>query len=250
VADYADLKSPFTRGHSPAVAELAAEAGRLAGVDEETRRDMARAALVHDLGRVGVDNGVWDKEGPLATSEWEKVRLHPYLTERVLSRCVPLAGLAQLASSHHERVDGSGYHRRSSADELPTAARILAAADVLQALTSQRPHRPAFELREAIEVLEDETGSGRLDPASVDVVIEAAGGAGRAHAPANPGGLTHREVEVLRLVARGGTNKAIGEQLFISPKTVGRHVENIYAKIGVSTRAGAALYAMEHRLLG
>lgn len=250
VADYVDLKSPWTRGHSPAVAELAKEAGRLAGVDNETRRDLERAALVHDLGRVGVDNGVWDKEGPLGTSDWEKVRLHPYLTERVLSRCAALAGLAQLASSHHERVDGSGYHRGSSTDQLPRAARILAAADMMQALTADRPQRRALDLDGAIEVLEAEAASGRLDPDAVSVVIEAAGGKGRARTPANPGGLTDREVEVLELVARGHTNKAIAEELFISPKTVGRHVENIYAKIGVSTRAGAALYAMEHRLLG
>jgi HD-GYP domain-containing protein (c-di-GMP phosphodiesterase class II) len=250
VADYADLKSPWMRGHSPAVADLAGEAGRLAGLDEETRRQMRRAALVHDLGRVGVDNGVWDKAGPLATADWEKVWLHPYLTERVLSRCAPLSGLALIASSHHERLDGSGYHRGAVAGDLPRAARILAAADVMQALSAARPHRPAWGLDEASEMLEAEAAAGRLDPEAVTAVIEAAGGTPNRVATANPGGLTDREVEVLRLLAKGNTNKTIGQELFISPKTVGRHVENIYVKIGVSTRAGAALYAMEHRLLG
>jgi HD-GYP domain-containing protein (c-di-GMP phosphodiesterase class II) len=250
VADYADLKSPWTRGHSPAVAELALEAGRLAGLDEETLRDLRRAALVHDLGRVGVDNGVWDKEGPLAASESEKVRLHPYLTERVLDRCAPLAGLARIASSHHERVDGSGYHRASAGDDLPLAARILAAADVMQALTTDRPFRPAWGQEDAIEMLEEEASAGHLDPEAVALVIQSVGGAAKSLAKAIPGGLTDREVEVLRLMSKGNTNKQIGQELFISPKTVGRHVENIYAKIGVSTRAGAALYAMEHRLLG
>jgi HD-GYP domain-containing protein (c-di-GMP phosphodiesterase class II) len=250
VADYADLKSPWTRGHSPAVAELAVGAGRLAGLNEETQQNLWRAALVHDLGRVGVDNGVWDKEGPLVTSEWEKVRLHPYLTERVLDRCVPLSGLARIASSHHERVDGTGYHRGSSGNDVGLATRILAAADVMQALTSDRPHRPAWSLGDAIEILEEGGSAGHFDPESVAMVIEAAGGVPRAPVPGNPSGLTDREIEVLRLVAKGNTNKQIGEQLFISPKTVGRHVENVYIKIGVSTRAGAALYAMEHRLLG
>jgi HD-GYP domain-containing protein (c-di-GMP phosphodiesterase class II) len=250
IADYADLKSPWTRGHSPAVAELALEAGRLAGLDEETLRDLRRAALVHDLGRVGVDNGVWDKEGPLAASESEKVRLHPYLTERVLDRCAPLTGLARIASSHHERVDGSGYHRASAGDDLPLAARILAAADVMQALTTDRPFRPAWGQEDAIEMLEEEASAGHLDPEAVALVIQSVGGAAKSLAKAIPGGLTDREVEVLRLMSKGNTNKQIGQELFISPKTVGRHVENIYAKIGVSTRAGAALYAMEHRLLG
>jgi HD-GYP domain-containing protein (c-di-GMP phosphodiesterase class II) len=250
VADYADLKSPWTRGHSPAVAELARNAGRLAGLDDGSQRDLWQAALVHDLGRVGVDNGVWDKEGPLAASELEKVRLHPYLTERVLDRCAPLAGLARVSSSHHERVDGSGYHRGSSGDDLSLATRILAAADVMQALTTDRPHRPSWSQDEAIEMLEEEVAAGRLDSEAVGLVIQAAGGVAKSRTTAYPAGLTEREVEVLRLVARGNTNKQIGQKLFISPKTVGRHVENIYAKIGVSTRAGAALYAMEHRLLG
>jgi HD-GYP domain-containing protein (c-di-GMP phosphodiesterase class II)/DNA-binding CsgD family transcriptional regulator len=250
VADYADLKSPWTRGHSPAVAEVAARAGRLAGLDEQTVRHLEHSSLVHDLGRVGVDNGVWDKAGPLAVPDWEKVRLHPYLTERVLSRCAPLAGLARTASRHHERVDGSGYHRGSGGDDLSLAARILAAADMMQALTSERPYRPAWDRDRALEMLEQEAAAEHLAAEAVAAVVEAAGGTATVPAAANPGGLTDREVEVLTLVARGKTNRAIGEELFISPKTVGRHVENIYAKIGVSTRAGAALYAMEHRLLG
>jgi DNA-binding NarL/FixJ family response regulator len=158
--------------------------------------------------------------------------------------------LARIASSHHERVDGTGYHRGSPGDDLSLAARILAAADVMAALTTDRPHRPAWSRADAIAMLEEEASSGHLDPEAVALVIQAAGGAARSPAMANPNGLTDREVEVLRLVARGKTNKQIGMELFISPKTVGRHVENIYVKIGVSTRAGAALYAMEHRLLG
>ena len=127
---------------------------------------------------------------------------------------------------------------------------VLAAADVMAALTADRPHRARFDLEEAARVMHAEVEAGRLDREAVAAVVSAAGGPPMSARVVNPGGLTDREVEVLRSFARGHTNRVIGEELYISPKTVGRHVENIYAKIGVSTRAGAALYAMEHRLLG
>jgi HD-GYP domain-containing protein (c-di-GMP phosphodiesterase class II) len=250
IADYVDLKSPWTRGHSPRVSALASEAGRLSGLDEGDCRHLRRAGLVHDMGRVGVPNGIWDKPGPLATAEWEKVRLHPYLTERILSRCESLASLGELAASHHERDDGSGYHRRLGRDQIPRDARILAAADVMSALLADRPHRKGMNVDEAAVVIKTEVTAGRLDGEAAALVLEAAGAHQKVPREANPGGLTDREVEVLSLIARGNTNRQVGDQLFISTKTVGRHVENIYAKIGVSTRAGAALYAMEHRLLG
>ncbi len=250
MSDFVDLKSPWTRGHSPRVAELAAIAGRLSGLTEPERSHLQRAAMVHDLGRVGIENGIWDKPGPLVTAEWEKVRLHPYLTGRILARCESLAGLVDVASSHHERLDGSGYHRQATGEQISRLARILTAADVLDALTSERPHRPALDFDDAALVLEEEAAQGRLDPAAVAWVVSAAGGTISRTVITNPGGLTDRELEVLRLLARGYTNRNIGELLYISPKTVGRHVENIYAKIGVSTRPGATVYAMEHRLLG
>jgi HD-GYP domain-containing protein (c-di-GMP phosphodiesterase class II) len=249
VADFVDLKSPWTRGHSPRVAELAGQAGRLMDVTETEIQRLKRAAMVHDLGRVGVENGIWDKPGPLSTSEWEKVRLHPYLTHRILSRCESLATLGELASSHHERLNGSGYHRQSSGEQLSVPARVLAAADMLAALTAARPHREAMRLEEAADIMQTEVAGGLLDRNAVNSVVAAAEGQTARRRPSHPGGLTEREVEVLRLLARGYTNRLAGEELFISPKTVGHHVENIYAKIGVSTRAGATMYAMEHRLL-
>ncbi len=143
-ADFADLKSPWIRGHSRTVASLAEEAGCHAGLDDRACDDLRRAGLVHDLGRVAVENGIWDKPGPLTTSEWERVRLHPYYTERILVRCHSLASLVEPASSHHERLDGSGYHRSLPAEALTRGDRILAAADVFAALTSERPYRPAY----------------------------------------------------------------------------------------------------------
>ena len=245
-ADFADLKSPWIRGHSRKVASLAEEAGRLSGLDESECEKLRRAGLVHDLGRVAVENGIWDKAGPLTTSEWERVRLHPYYTERILHRCGALASLVEPAASHHERVDGSGYHRSVSGGALSRGARILAAADVFAALTAERPHRPAYREEEATRVLESEAG---LDGDAVACVLAAAG---RRPAPSPagwPAELTDREVEVLRLIARGGSNREVAERLFISPKTVGRHIENLYRKIGVSSRAAAAVFAMENRLL-
>jgi HD-GYP domain-containing protein (c-di-GMP phosphodiesterase class II) len=245
-ADFGDLKSPWIRGHSRTVASLAEEAGRLSGLDESGCEELRRAGFVHDLGRVAVENGIWDKPGSLTTSEWERVRLHPYYTERILDRCGPLAPLVEPAASHHERIDGSGYHRSLAGEALSRSARILAAADVFVALTADRPHRPAYAEEEACRVLEAEAG---LDADAVACVL-AAVGRRPAPSPAGwPAELTDREVEVLRLIARGRSNREVAERLFISPKTVGRHVENLYRKIGVSSRAAAAVFAMENRLL-
>ncbi|HEU5279667.1 MAG TPA: HD domain-containing phosphohydrolase [Gaiellaceae bacterium] len=247
-ADFADLKSPSIRGHSRAVAALAEDAGRHAGLEQSGRTGLRWAGLVHDLGRVAIENGIWDKQGPLTTAEWERVRLHPYYTERILARCRSLAALSGPASSHHERLDGSGYHRSLPPEALSRADRILAAADVFAALTADRPHRPAFSADEAARILEAEA-PGRLDANAVACVLAAAGERPGQSRPNWPADLTDREVEVLRLIARGTTNREVAKRLVISPKTVGRHVENVYAKLGVSSRAAAALSAMEHGLL-
>jgi DNA-binding NarL/FixJ family response regulator len=160
-----------------------------------------------------------------------------------------LASLGDLACSHHERIDRSGYHRQLGGEQLSALARILAAADVMAALTAARPHRSALALEEATQTMATEVAAGLLDRDAAEAVIAASGSKSLMPPMGNPGGLTDREVEVLRLIARGDTNRRMGEALFISSKTVGRHVENIYAKIGVSTRAGATVYAMEHRLV-
>jgi HD-GYP domain-containing protein (c-di-GMP phosphodiesterase class II)/DNA-binding CsgD family transcriptional regulator len=247
-ADFADLKSPWIRGHSRRVASLAEGAGRHAGLDDAACDDLRRAGLVHDLGRVAVANGIWDKPGPLTTAEWEHVRLHAYHTERILGRCGALASIVEPASCHHERVDGSGYHRALRGESLSRGDRILAAADVFAALTAERPHRPAYGDDDAARMLEAEA-EDRLDADAVACVLAAAGRRAAPPSPRWPADLTDREVEVLRLIARGRTNREVAQQLFIAPKTVGRHIENLYRKIGVSSRAAAAVFAMEHGLL-
>ena len=248
IADYADLKSPYTLGHSRGVAELATEAGRRQALGDDEVVAIRRAGLVHDVGRLGVSNAIWDKPGPLTPAEWERVRLHPYLSDRMLVASRALAPLATLASHHHERLDGSGYPRGLAGAALSPADRILAAADVYHAATEPRPHRPARVPEEAATELRAEVEAGRLDGDAVEAVLGAAGHQERRRRE-RPAGLTAREVEVLRLLARGLSNKDIAERLVISRSTAGKHIEHIYEKLEVSSRAAASLLAVQHGLL-
>jgi DNA-binding CsgD family transcriptional regulator len=195
-----------------------------------------------------VPNTIWDKPGPLTELEWERVRLHAYYTERMLRRPRPLAEIGAVAALTHERLDGSGYHRGLSGTAIPASARLLAAADCYHALCEPRPHRPPHAPREAARHLRAEARAGRLEPGCVEAVLAAAGHPTRRPA-AGPGGLTTREMEVLVLLARAATTRQIARRLGIAPKTAGNHIERIYAKIGASTRAAAALYAVQHGLL-
>lgn len=247
LARIVDLKSPWLLGHSEHVAALAEAAGRVAGMTADAVTDLRCAALLHDLGRVGVSAGVWDRAGALTAAETERVRMHPYWTQRILHRVPALAHLALVASSHHERVDGGGYHRGDPDRARPLAARILAAADMLAALTEDRAHRPAHPLPEAVRMLLRDADGGGVDPEACRLVIEAAGV--RPPRRPLPDGLTAREVQVLRLAARGMQNRQIGVELSISHRTAGHHLAHIYRKTGRRTRAGLALYAMEQGLL-
>jgi HD-GYP domain-containing protein (c-di-GMP phosphodiesterase class II) len=251
VGDFADLRSRWTRGRSGRVAETAAAAGKHCRLPAPDLDALRRGALVADLGAVGVPTGIWDRAAPLGVRDLERVRLHPYLSERVLSRCTGLRAVAALAGAHHERLDGSGYHRGSAAPHLSTAARLLAVADVWTALREDRAHRPARPAGPARDALWAEARAGRLDGDAVHAVLAAAGEApGGRRAARQPAGLTEREIEVLRLIARGHSSREVAARLRISPKTAGHHVAHIYTKIGVSTRPAAALFAMEHGLLG
>jgi HD-GYP domain-containing protein (c-di-GMP phosphodiesterase class II)/DNA-binding CsgD family transcriptional regulator len=243
IADFADLKSPWTLGHSPAVGELAAAAAQA-----DDRETLLLAGLLHDLGRVAVPNGIWDRAASLGPAQWERVRLHAYYTERILARTPAFAHLARLAGSHHEHLDGTGYHRGIAGDALSDEARVLAAADAYVAMRANRPHRRAIAATAAAAELKGAVRAGRLCGRAVAAVLEAAGHE-PAPKPAPPCGLTRREVEVLGMLAGGLTNKQIAGELFLSSRTVQHHLANIYDKIGRRTRAGAAMFAMEHRLL-
>ena len=207
------------------------------------------AALVQDLGRAGVSSQIWGKPGRLSADDVERVRLHPYLSERILSRPGLLRPLAALAGAHHERQDGSGYHRGSRGAALGTETRVLAAADVFCALVQDRPHRPALSRPQAASVLADEVSAGRLDPWAAKAVAAVGGQPLGRLRDVWPDGLTDREVDVLRLACRGASRESVARRLGISAKTVSRHLEHSYLKIGVSTRAAAALYAVAHGLL-
>jgi HD-GYP domain-containing protein (c-di-GMP phosphodiesterase class II)/DNA-binding CsgD family transcriptional regulator len=246
--DAVDLKSPWLHGHSAAVGELAGAAAAAAGLGSAQAAALRRAGYLHDIGRAAVPNQVWAKPAALTSSETERVRLHAYYGERIIGRCPPLAPVAALAGLHHERLDGSGYHRQSRAPELPPAARILAAADAYQAMTQHRPHRAALAADAAAAQLRAEARAGHLDADAARAVLTAAGQPGGVRR-AWPAGLTERQVEVLRLVAGGLSNPQIAAALVVSRRTAEHHVQDVYAKIGVSSRASAALFAMEHGIL-
>jgi HD-GYP domain-containing protein (c-di-GMP phosphodiesterase class II) len=248
VADIADLKSPWLSGHSRGVADLAARAVQAAGMPQRDVVTTRRAGLVHDLGRTAISNSVWDKRQALTDGDRERVRLHAYYTERMLRRPAALAGLATVASSHHERLDGSGYHRATRGADIPLLGRYLAAADVYHALLEERPYRPALEPNHAAARLRAEARNGKLDAAAVDTVLGVLGHR-RSGLPASPAGLTPREVEVLVLVARGASTRQVGRTLHITPKTAGNHIEHIYTKIDASSRSTATLFALQHGML-
>lgn len=249
IAALTGLKSPWLREHSTGVAELAEAAAWRAGIPTESVTLLRRAALAHDLGRVGVSNAIWEKAGPLGFGEWERVRLHPHFSERAFAQSPALAPIGLLAGSHHERLDGSGYHRGTKAPALDQTARILAAADSYTAMREARPYRPAIDPATVEAELLREAGEGRLDPEAIHAVLDAAGHRVPKRPRELPAGLTERELEVLLVLVRGQSNQEIADDLGISVKTVGHHVQHVYEKAGVRSRAAATLWAFEHDLV-
>lgn len=249
IADFADLKSQYTLTHSQRVAMFAEGAARVLNLPPADVALARRAGLLHDIGRVGVSAGVWAKPGALSEREWEMVRLHAYYSERILARFPSLVALSKIASFAHERVDGSGYFRSAAREALVRIARILAAADMFAGMTEARPHRAARTAADAGALLQADARTGRLDMAAVDAVLGAAGVAAAPTRRRDPSGLSDREIEVVRSLARGLSNKEIARALGVSPKTVDNQVQSIYPKLGVRTRAGATLAAMERSLL-
>ena len=253
-ADFIDLKSPYMGGHSRRCADLAADAARLLGFTEDAIVTLRRAALVHDFGTTAVPNSIWDKPGPLTRTEFDRVELHPMLTEQMLRRSPGLAVLNPTAAAHHEKRDGSGYHKRLRGDVDDPGARVLAVTEIYVGLTTDRADRPAHSAADAAAEIRRLEAEGVIESRACRAVLVAAGHGEAEPLPAKrrlaPGALSDREVEVLRLAARGLTARQIAERLFISPKTTDHHIQHIYNKIGVSTRAAAALWAMEHGVVG
>ncbi len=251
-ADFIDLKSPYMAGHSRRCAELSAEAARVLALSGDAVTTLRRASLVHDFGTTAVPNSIWDKPGPLTRAEFDRVELHPMLTEQMLRRSPALDALNPIACAHHEKCDGSGYHKRLRADAVNPAACILAATEIYVGMTTERADRAMFSPAAAATELRRLASQGALDPRAAEAVLQAAGHGdpkGSIKGPGNPGGLSTREVEVLRLAARGLSTQQIADRLFISPKTADHHIQHIYDKICVSTRAAAALWAMQNRVV-
>lgn len=248
ITNFIDLKSPYFLGHGQAVADLAHQAGRTLGVAGDSLKTLFRAGLVHGYGRLGVSNSILDKPAPLGAGEWERIRFQPYVTERMLQQSEALAPLGAIAVQHRERLDGSGYPRALSGNAISTPARVLGAADAYQSMCEPRPHRGALSAEQAAAQLRAEAKDGRFDAEVVEAVLTAAGHRA-VRRREGPAGLTAREVDVVRLVARGMSSKEIASRLVISPKTARNHIEHIYTKIGATNRVTAGMFAMEHGLL-
>lgn len=248
-ADFSDLISPWFTAHSRNVATLAEAAAQAASLPAADAKTIRRAALMHDLGKVAVPHGYWHRDRPLRESEWERVRLHPYYAERILARPGALAQLAAIAGSHHERPDGSGYYRNLGRDKQSLAVRLLACANFYRARVEARPNRPAMQPEAVAQLMRSEVRAGRLDGDAVHAVLNAAGHHVTPVRRDQVAGLSGREIEVLRLLAHGLTNKQMAAQLSVSEKTIGTHVMHIYEKIGCSTRSAATLFATQNNLL-
>jgi DNA-binding CsgD family transcriptional regulator len=190
---------------------------------------------------------VWSKPAELSPSEWERVRMHPYLTERVLDGIPGLGAVRMIARAHHEHLDGSGYPLGIGGSTLGRSERILAAAVAYQSALEPRPYREAMTPQQAVARLRGRCRAGELDADCVEAVLVAAGH--QATRPRRDDQLTPREHEVLGLVSRGFTNREIANRLVLSEKTVRNHVERTYAKVGATNRVGASLYALQHGLV-
>ncbi|HVZ73459.1 MAG TPA: HD domain-containing phosphohydrolase [Polyangia bacterium] len=250
IADFIDMRMPFTFGHSRAVASLAAAAAQRLGLPASDVRDVRWAGYAHDLGELTVPVATWMRAGALTERETDAARLHPYHGERALSALGADGKLVSaLVQRHHERLDGSGYHRNSRGPDLPPAARVLAAAEDFQTAREARPHRRASSDAAAAAKLRAAVKEGRLDADAVEAVLACAGQPARRATPERFAGLTPREIEVLRLIAAGDTTKEAARKLDIATKTADNHIQSLYSKIGVTTRAGAALYALERGLI-
>ena len=250
IAALTGLKSPWLREHSTAVAELAEAAAWRLGLPAASVTFVRRAALAHDLGRVGVSNAIWEKPGPLGFGEWERVRLHPHFTERAFAQSRELASIGVLAGSHHERLDGSGYHRGTRAAGArpggadPRGRRLLrrdARVAAVQAGPRRRRCRGGAAARG--ERGPARRGGGRR---------RARGGRpprAAATARASVGADASASSRSSSCSCAASRTRRSPNDLRISAKTVGNHVQHVYEKAGVRSRAAATLWAFEHDLV-
>jgi HD-GYP domain-containing protein (c-di-GMP phosphodiesterase class II) len=250
LADFADVKSRNTWNHSLGVAQTAVAMARHLGLPQAQATKLKRSAMVQDLGMAAVPVGILDKTTDRTAADWERFRMHPYFTERILTRIEPLVELVPDAISHHEWINGQGYHRGTSGDQIPFGGRILAVADSY--VTESRGAGDKADPEQILRQLKGQVGT-QLDATCYEALVGSLKGStptlrARSHDP-RAGGLTEREVEVLRLVGAGLTNRQIAQQLVISDKTVERHLENTFNKLGVSSRTSAVVFAVHQGIV-
>jgi HD-GYP domain-containing protein (c-di-GMP phosphodiesterase class II) len=241
VADTVELKLPWLAGHARRVALLVQIAAQGIGLADADQRSLARAALLHGIGRAAVSNTVWERRSKPGSADWEAIRRAPYWTARIGNRIDGIEADAQLASQVHERLDGSGYFRSLDAATLDMPQRLLAAATVYVALRSPRPWRAAHEPASTLALLEAQVTGGRLDRTAVDAVLAAATAS---IAPPADQLLSAREVDVLQRLSLGESGKDAARAMRISTGAVRTHVESILGKLGCATRAAATLRAL------
>ena len=158
-ADVVDAKSPYTAGHSRRVAEYADGIAAQLSLAPARRLELRRAALLHDIGKLGVSNGILDKPGKLDESEWAQVRRHPALSEEILSRVSVFRPLAAITGAHHERLDGRGYPNGIEAGQIGLETRIITACDIFDAITAERPYRGPIPVAECLEIMRRDRGT-------------------------------------------------------------------------------------------
>jgi HD-GYP domain-containing protein (c-di-GMP phosphodiesterase class II) len=169
-----DSKSPYTSGHSERVTVFSDLIAEQLGLPAERRRWLKRAALLHDIGKLGVSNAILDKPGKLDTDEWEAMKLHAAHTETILSRIAALGELAAIAGAHHERLDGKGYPRGLMSAQIALETRIITAADIFDALTAERPYRAAMPVSKALAIMSEMVGT-QIDAKCLDALRQAIG---------------------------------------------------------------------------
>ncbi|VVE33847.1 phosphohydrolase [Pandoraea horticolens] len=252
LADVTELKLPWLAGFSRRTADLASRTAQCLALDTDTQAQLHAAALLHGIGRAALPNRLWETDGKLSADQWEKVRLVPYWSARAAKQIDGLRLTAELASYAYERLDGSGYFRGVAGPALSTPQRILAAAVAFEALLADRPWRRAHSFDEAAGVLSREAGDGKFDAEVVAAIVATAQGQTlrpRAAAPGTGSLLSPREIDVLRQISTGLSNKEAARALALSPSTVRTHVESIFRKLDCSTRAAATLKALTAGLL-
>ncbi|MCC5815221.1 MAG: HD domain-containing protein [Leptospira sp.] len=244
-----DLKSQFTVNHSSQVCELAIKIAESLSLDENEMDSLKLAAYLKDLGMLSIPNQIIESKSSLKISEKESIRLHPYTTMRILSPTNLPTAVSEIAGTHHERLDGSGYHRSLKDSGISKSSRVLAVADQIVAMRSNRSYRKAFSETELKKEIYKDVKDGKLCKNTVDAGLESLGYYIKKSKPKNSFGLTEREIEVLQKISQGLTNPEIAKEFKLSPRTIQHHSIHIYNKMGVSSRAGATLLAIQNGII-